>query len=223
MGATTEANRKSTEALISQVLRDADFDGGTSTLPRLFSTQREAQEIQSLAGPGQSFSALNFEANRTILTGHLLKDYRFIHIATHGFFDGAHPELSGMVLSLYDQNGQPQNGFVQIRDIYDLDLNADMVVLSACQTGLGKELKGEGITGLARAFMSAGARRVVTSLWKVDDDATAELMTAFYRHLLKEKMTPSAALRAAQLEISAQRKWRLPFYWAGFFLSGDFR
>jgi CHAT domain-containing protein len=221
--AQVESRRQSNEALLSQVLRDTGADIGAGNLSRLFATQFEAQGILSLTDPGQSFAALNFEANRQVLTNERLKDYRIIHIATHGFLDNEHPELSGIVLSLYDQKGQPQNGFIQIRDIYDLDLNADMVVLSACQTGLGKDVKGEGVTGLARAFMSAGARRVVASLWKVDDDATAELMTDFYRHLLKEKMTPSAALRAAQLEIAAQRRWRQPFYWAGFFLSGDFR
>ena len=219
--ADRDLSRRSTEATISQVLRDTDAEGGI--LPRLFSTQREALEIQSLAGPGASFVASDFDANRAVLTSGVLRGYRFIHIATHGFFDSSHPELSGIVLSLYDKKGQPQNGFVQIRDIYNLDLNADMVVLSACQTGLGKEVKGEGVTGLSRAFMAAGARRVVASLWKVDDDATAELMARFYRHLLKEKTTPSSALRTAQLEISAEPKWKAPFYWAGFFITGDFR
>jgi CHAT domain-containing protein/tetratricopeptide (TPR) repeat protein len=217
--APAESRQQSNDALLSQVLRDTDAGG----LPRLFATQFEAQGILSLADRGQSFAALSFDASRRVLTSERLKDYRIIHIATHGFLDSEHPELSGIVLSLYDEKGQPQNGFVQLSDIYDMEINADMVVLSACQTGLGKEVKGEGLTGLPRAFMSAGARRVVASLWKVDDDATAELMTNFYRHLLKEKMTPSAALRAAQLEVSAQRRWRQPFYWAGFFLSGDFR
>ncbi|MCU1264538.1 MAG: Tetratricopeptide 1 repeat-containing protein [Acidobacteria bacterium] len=222
-GTTTEVNSRLTAAVISQVLRDTDVESPNGILPRLFSTQREALEIQSLAGAERSFVALDFDANRKILTSETLKDYRYIHIATHGFFDSTHPELSGIVLSLYDQEGRPQDGFVEIRDIFNLDLNADIVVLSACQTGLGKQVKGEGLTGLAQAFMVAGARRVVASLWKVDDDATAELMTDFYRHLLKEKSTPSSALRAAQLEISATRKWREPFYWAGFFISGEFR
>jgi len=218
--APVEAKRQSNEAILSQVLRDT---GGGVILQRLFATQFEAQGILSLTTPEESFAALNFEASRQVLTSKGLKDYRIIHIATHGFLDNEHPELSGIVLSLYDENGRAQNGFVQLRDIYEMELNADLVVLSACQTGLGKEVKGEGVTGLARAFMFAGARRVVASLWKVDDEATAALMTSFYRHLLKEKATPSAALRAAQLEISSQRRWHQPFYWAGFFISGDFK
>jgi CHAT domain-containing protein len=216
-----ESKRFSSEALLSQVLRD--MDTGAGGLPRLFATQFEAQGILLLSDPAQSFAALNFDASRDLLRSETLRNYRIIHIATHGFFDNEHPELSGVVLSMYDEKGRSQNGLVQLRDIYDLNLNADIVVLSACQTGLGKEVKGEGLTGLARAFMFAGARRVVASLWKVDDEATAELMTNFYRHLLKENMTPSAALRAAQLEIAAQARWRQPFYWAGLVITGDFR
>jgi CHAT domain-containing protein len=215
-----ETDRRRTEKAISQLLRDTESESGT--LPRLFSTQREALEIQSLAGLGNSLVAINFDANRKILTSGTLKDYRFIHFATHGFFDSLHPELSGIVLSLFDEQGRPQNGFIQISDLYNLNLSAELVVLSACQTGLGKQVKGEGVMGLTRAFMAAGAHRVVASLWKVDDDATSELMARFYRHLLKEKATPSAALRAAQLEISVKPKWRQPFYWAGFFITGDF-
>lgn len=222
-GAPVNSRKRADNALLSQVLRDVAGDASEGALPRLFATRFEAQEILSLADQGQSFAALNFEASRQVLMSERLKDYRIIHIATHGFLDDEHPELSGIVLSLYDEKGRPQNGFVQLRDVYGMTLNADMVVLSACQTGLGREVKGEGLTGLPRAFIFAGARRVVASLWPVDDDATAELMTNFYRHLLKEKMTPSAALRAAQLEISAQPGRRQPFYWAGFFLSGDFR
>lgn len=221
--APVDSSQQSNGAQLSQVLRDTGADAYADGLPRLFATQFEAQGILSLVDQGQSFAALNFEANRQILSSGKLKDYRIIHIATHGFLDNEHPELSGIVLSLYDEKGRSQNGFVQLRDIYGLELNADMVVLSACQTGLGKDVKGEGLTGLPRAFISAGGRRVIASLWKVDDDATAELMTKFYHYMLKEKMSPSAALRAAQLEISAQRRWRQPFYWAGFFLSGDFR
>jgi CHAT domain-containing protein len=216
-----DTNRRPRETMLRQVLRDTDNESGT--LPRLFSTQREALEIQSLAGVDNSLLAMNFDANRKIVTSDILKDYRFIHFATHGFFDSIHPELSGIVLSLYDEKGNPQNGFMQISDIYHLKLNAEVVVLSACQTGLGKEVKGEGVTGLGRAFMAAGARRVIASLWKVDDDATSELMTSFYRHLLKGKSTPAAALRAAQLDILARQKWSHPFYWAGFFITGDFR
>lgn len=220
---TADSRQEPDGAILSQVLRDMGADTDAVGLPRLFGTQSEAREILSLADRGQSFAALDFDASRQVLMSERLEDYRLIHIATHGFIDNTHPELSGIVLSLYDEKGRPQNGFVQLRDIYGMRLNADMVVLSACQTGLGKDVKAEGLTGLPRAFMSAGARRVVASLWQVEDEATAELMTNFYRHLLKDKITPPAALRAAQLEVSSRSRWRQPFYWAGFFLSGDFR
>jgi len=188
----------------------------------LFATQFEARGILSLADPGQSFAALNFEASRLVLTSWRLKDYRIIHIATHGFLDDKHPELSGIVLSLYDQKGRPQNGFVQLRDIYDLDLNADVVVLSACQTALGKQVKGEGLTGLPRAFMSAGARRVIASLWKVDDEATAALMKSFYTSMLKDGLPPAAALRRAKQTVRAQNRWRSAYFWAAFVLQGEY-
>ena len=219
---TAQTRKHSKGVLLSRALRDMNLDGNNHYLPRLLATQFEARNILSLVEPERSLVALNFEASRQLFLGERLKDYSILHLATHGFVDNEHPELSGVVLSLYDQQGRPQNGFVQLRDIYDMKLNAEMVVLSACQTALGKNVKGEGITGLTRAFMFAGSRRVVASLWKIDDSATAELMTSFYRHLLKEKLTTSAALRAAQIEISKERRWREPFYWAGFFISGDF-
>ena len=109
-----------------------------------------------------------------------------MHFATHGFVDYERPELSGLVLSLVDRNGQPQEGYFRLHDIYNLKLSADLVVLSACNTGLGKEIKGEGLIGLTRGFMYAGAGGVAASLWKVDDEATAELMTRFYEGMFQE-------------------------------------
>jgi CHAT domain-containing protein len=134
-----------------------------------------------------------------------------------------HPELSGLVLSLVDEKGQSQNGFLRLQEIYDLRLRADLVVLSACQTALGREIKGEGLVGLTRGFMYAGAERVVASLWQVDDLATAALMKAFYRNMLKGGLSPAAALRAAQLEIRKEDRWSAPYYWAGFTLQGEWR
>src|SRR6202020_3425054 len=94
--------------------------------------------------------------------------------------DGAHPELSGLVFSMVDKTGRPQNGFLDLQDVYNLTIPADLVVLSACETGLGKEISGEGLVGLTRGFMYAGASRVVASLWRVSDVGTAELMGCFY-------------------------------------------
>jgi CHAT domain-containing protein len=131
--------------------------------------------------------------------------------------------LSGVVLSLVDEHGQPQDGFLRLHEIYNLSLGADLVVLSACQTALGKEIKGEGLVSLTRGFMYAGAPRVVASLWKVDDEATAELMKRFYRGMLKEGLRPAAALRAAQMAMRQQKRWRSPRFWAGFILQGEWQ
>ena len=126
------------------------------------------------------------------------------------------------MLSLFDQEGHSQNGFLRLHDIYNLELPADLVVLSACSTGLGKDVKGEGVIGLARGFMYAGASGVIASLWKVDDDATAELMKHFYEGLFKKKLSPAAALRDAQLKLAQNKRWQSPYYWAGFVLQGQY-
>jgi CHAT domain-containing protein len=127
------------------------------------------------------------------------------------------------VLSLVDERGQMQDGFLRLHDVYNLKLNADLVVLSACQTALGKDVKGEGLVGLTRGFMHAGAPRVVASLWSVKDEATAELMKRFYRGMLKENLPAAAALRAAQLSMWREKRWEAPYYWAGFALQGEWK
>src|SRR5207302_3391829 len=133
-----------------------------------------------------------------------LGQYRVVHFATHGILNSMHPELSGIVLSLVDEEGRPQDGFLRLHDIYNQKLPVELVVLSACQTGLGKEIKGEGLIGLTRGFMYAGAARVVVSLWSVNDKATADLMTKFYEKMFKQGQRPAAALRAAQVEMWKQ-------------------
>src|SRR5213078_3416711 len=137
--------------------------------------------------------------------------YRYVHFATHGLLDSERPGLSSLVLSMVDEKGQPQNGFLRANDIYNLRLPAELVVLSACQTGLGKEIKGEGLVGLTRGFMYAGAARVMASLWKVDDRATAELMKQFYQGMVKDGLRPAAALRAAQVAMWKQQRWQEPY------------
>jgi CHAT domain-containing protein len=179
--------------------------------------------ILSAAHSGVNVIALDFDAQREKLTGGGLETYRIIHLATHGLLDTVNPDLSGLVFSLFDKDGKPQNGFLKLQDTYNLHLPAELVVLSACQTGLGKELKGEGLIGLTRGFMYAGAKRVVASLWNVNDFATAELMGQFYKAMLKDGMSPVAALRAAQLAIRAQNDWRDPYYWAAFTVQGDWK
>ena len=127
------------------------------------------------------------------------------------------------MLSLVDPSGRPRDGFLRLHEIYNLELPAELVVLSACQTGLGKEIRGEGLVGLTRGFMYAGAKRVVASLWRVDDAATAELMKRFYTGMYSKGLRPAAALRAAQVEMSKQSRWRHPFFWSAFVLQGEWR
>jgi CHAT domain-containing protein len=167
--------------------------------------------------------ALDFQASRDLALSNNLGQYRIVHFATHGLLDNQHPELSGLVLSLVDSHGKPQNGFLELQDVYNMDLPVDLVVLSACETGLGKEINGEGLIGLTRGFMYAGAPRVVASLWKVDDLATADLMGRFYKAMLKDGIRPAAALRQAQLEMWKNKRWTDPYYWAAFTIQGEWK
>jgi CHAT domain-containing protein len=176
-----------------------------------------------MAPRGESLLAVDFRASREVAMSNDIGAYRILHFATHGLLDDQHPELSGVVLSLVDEAGKPRDGFLRLNEIYNLRLRADLVVLSACQTGLGKEVRGEGLIGLTRGFMYAGARSVAASLWKVDDVATRELMKRFYGKMFKSGLKPAAALRAAQLEMSQTRQWQSPYYWAGFVLQGEWR
>jgi CHAT domain-containing protein len=196
---------------------------GFGGLSRLIASREEAQAIASLAPPGSSYVAVNFEANREQATNAMLNQYRVLHFATHALLNTEHPELSGIVLSFYDAQAKPRDGFLRLNHIYNLRLSNELVVLSACSTALGKDVKGEGMIGLTRGFMYAGVPRVIASLWKVDDEATAEFMKIFYRRLLREQMTASSALRAAQVEMQQQPRWRSPYYWAAFTLQGDWR
>jgi CHAT domain-containing protein len=198
-------------------------DAGITSFQRLRFTRDEATMISSLLTSGQGMSALDFKANRAMATSDELKKYRIIHFATHGLLNSNHPELSGLVFSLFDEKGQPQEGFLRLHEIYNLKLNADLVVLSACQTALGKNVKGEGLIGLTRGFMYAGAPRVVASLWQVDDRATAELMKRFYKAMLKDGMKPAAALRVAQVSMLQEERWNSPRYWAAFVLQGEWK
>jgi CHAT domain-containing protein len=167
--------------------------------------------------------ALDFEASRATALSPLLSQYRIVHFATHAVSDGEHPDRSGLVLSLFDRQGQPQNGFLGLEQIYGLNLPADLVVLSACDTGLGREVDGEGLIGLVRGFMYAGATRVMASLWSVDDEVTAQLMAHFYKSLEQNASSPAAALRAAQMEVRKDARWSSPYYWAGFQIQGEWR
>jgi CHAT domain-containing protein/Flp pilus assembly protein TadD len=212
---------------IEHLAEKSDDKSSVTTLrlviPRLPFTRQEATQLLALTPESSSFGAIDFEASRaTVLKGDL-SQYRYVHFATHGLLDTERPGLSSLVLSMVDAQGKPQDGFLRANDIYNLKLPAELVVLSACQTGLGKEIKGEGLVGLTRGFMYAGAARVVVSLWNVNDKATADLMTKFYGKMLKQGDRPAAALRAAQVEMWKQKQWRSPYYWAAFTMQGEWR
>jgi CHAT domain-containing protein/tetratricopeptide (TPR) repeat protein len=205
-------------------LRDFGFmRDGRLSVPRLAATRQEAQAIVGAAPAGTTLRAIDFDASRATAMSPDLAKYRIVHFATHGVFNGDDPALSGLILSMFDKRGQPQDGFLRLHDIYDLRLPVDLVVLSACNTALGKPVKGEGLVGIVRGFMYAGASRVVASLWKVDDDATGALMGYFYQEMLRNNRSPAAALRQAQLAMWRQEKWRPPFYWAAFALQGEWK
>ncbi len=194
---------------------------GLSRLDRLAASRKEAEAIATLAGPGGSWVALDFRASRAAAMGEDVSSARVVHFASHALLNSRHPELSGVVLSLVDEHGRPQDGFLQTRDVYRLKLAADLVVLSACQTALGKDVRGEGLVGLSRGFMYAGAPSIVASLWPVPDRATSELMKHFYEGILRKGLRPAAALRSAQMAIRREKRWTTPYFWAAFTAEGD--
>jgi CHAT domain-containing protein len=204
-------------------LRRSATESGLRDLVRLRFSRQEADQIVRFAPEGKKFEAVDFAANRSSATSPEMRNYAIIHFATHGLINNQHPELSGIVLSLVDERGRPQNGFLRLYDIYNLKLEANLVTLSACQTALGKEVKGEGLVGLTRGFMYAGAPRVVASLWQVEDRATAVLMGRFYEAMLRRGLRPAAALREAQVSMSKDRRWRAPHNWAAFTFQGEWK
>ena len=195
---------------------------GNTFFPRLPASRNEADAVMALVSADERKSLLDFDANYKTVTQDDLSQYRFVHFATHGLLDETHPELSGLLLSQVNQQSGKMDGSFTTLDAFNLKLNADLVVLSGCRTALGKEVKGEGLMGLTRGFMYAGARRVMASLWQVNDNATAELMKRFYQGMLGEKkLAPAAAMRAAQIELWNDKKWKSPYYWAAFTLQGE--
>ncbi len=208
------------------VLADPIFGPGSphsSGFDRLPYSGREAAAIRELLPAGQIFLALGADADREAVLGDAFGDAGVVHFATHGVIDTERPQLSGLVLSQTSGEDGTGDGFLSLRDIYGLRLAAELVVLSGCRTALGKAVRGEGLVGLTRGFMHAGAPRVIASLWRVEDRATAELMSRFYRALWEEGAPPAAALRAAQLAMRTAGRYRDPYYWAGFVIQGDWR
>jgi CHAT domain-containing protein/tetratricopeptide (TPR) repeat protein len=202
-------------------LRSAS-DRGLLSLPRLKFSNDEAEHILSLVDPDARLDARRFDATKARVLSGELEDYRRLHFAVHGLPDENHPELSGLALSLFDRQGNPLDGFLFAHEIARLHLPADLAVLSACQSGRGAAVSGEGLIGLVHAFFTAGTARVVASEWSVNDQATTELMSLFYDGLLRRRLNPARALQQAQLALLRQAPWRRPFFWAGFVVQGGF-
>jgi CHAT domain-containing protein len=199
--------------------------GGTQYISRLPASRDEANAIAAIfrsPQPTGVYVALDFDARRDYVVNGGLTQFRLIHFATHGVVDARRPEMSGLILSLIDARGRRQDGYLRIGDIYKLTLAADLVVLSSCDSALGKDMQSEGIIGLPRAFLYAGAKSVIASLWKVNDEATARMMSALYARV-KHGESPGSALRNAQLEMARDERWSKPYYWAAFAVQGDYR
>jgi CHAT domain-containing protein/tetratricopeptide (TPR) repeat protein len=218
----TRVGKAAGNQISNQPLRGGEEESVEIEFRRLTHSEKEAADIAALVPPGQVFKAIGFEASKEAVVSNRLKGYRNVHFATHGLLD-SRPRLTSLVLSLYNGKGEHQDGFLRLADIYSLRLDADLVVLSACQTALGKEIRGEGLVGLTRGFMNAGAARVLASLWSVEDRSTAELMAGFYRGMLRDGLSPATALRQAQLAMAKNPVWQSPYYWAGFSLQGEWR
>lgn len=224
-GETVAQAHPSDNSLWRSALRDIEPDADSlepEKIQRLFYARKELMNLREVAGK-QIFLAMGYDASRERLENADLTQYAIVHFATHGILNPKRPEKSGFLLSTVRSDGRPQNGFVVLSDIYRLHVPVKLVVLSACRTGLGEEVRGEGLIGLTRGFMYAGASSVVASLWKVDDEATSELMKRFYTNMLQYGMEPARALRAAQNSIRQEAHWSSPYYWAAFTFQGNYR
>ncbi len=229
-GASAQASADTRGLSLSSAVTDVAAPAGATApagglqLARLNGTRVEAQQIAQLtrAGGGQANVWLDLEANEAKVTTTDIKKYRVVHIATHGLLNAERPQFTGIVLSLV--GNKSGDGFMRTDEIFNLDLGSPLVMLSACETGLGKEKRGEGVIGLTRAFMYAGAPTVGVSLWSVADNSTAQLMTDFYKRLLASPTaSPTASMRAAQMGLITGKKYAAPFYWAPFVLVGEWK
>lgn len=218
-------NSGSGEVMASATERGVEVDAdsvGPDKIQSLVYSREEINYLQEIGGQ-DALVATGFKASRATLEKINFARYAILHFATHGLFDPKNPKKLGFYLSMVDEAGKDQAGFITMQDVYNLRVPVSLVVLSACRTGLGEDVRGEGLIGLTRGFMHAGASSVVASLWKVDDEATAELMKYFYTNMLKKRMRPATALREAQNTLRQIPQWQSPHFWAGFTLQGEFK
>ena len=202
----------SSEAVpLTRVARDP------ASLQRLPSASAEARALIDLVNdPADMLALIGPDADRQRVLNSPLSRFRILHFATHAMADSQDPALATLALSRWNASGEPADGDLRLYDITQMQLNADLVVLSACDTALGREIAGEGPIGLSQAFLRSGARSVLASLWQVPDSSTAFLMREFYRHYLTKGQTAAVALQLAQNSVRRRAKWSDPYYWAGF-------
>jgi CHAT domain-containing protein len=198
-------------------------DASALTLVRLPWSRQEASSIAARFPPDRSWMALDFSADRAAVLQARWETYAIAHFATHSLIDARNPELSGIVLSLYDPRGQPIDGFLRVTDVYNLRMPLQLVVLSTCDSANDLAAMGNDVYTLANAFFYAGAPRVVASLWPVNDQAAAVFMSHFYQSLIASRATPAAALRAAKSAMAQDARWHSPAYWSAFVLQGDWQ
>jgi CHAT domain-containing protein len=185
-------------------------------LPRLIGTGEEATRIQETVGPEKASLFLGFSASVETILSPAMRDFRILHLATHGVLDESTPGFSGLVLSLVSSDGHPVFGYLKTHDIASLNLRSELVVLSSCDSAAGNNLSGEGVTGLPYAFLQAGATRVISTLWRVDDEVAKELMITFYTEMYSNGRSPAEALRQSQILMMQTPHRSAPYYWAGF-------
>jgi CHAT domain-containing protein len=217
LGSRPESNGQASAA---ETLRMAT-EAGMAHLPRLTGSREEAREIGALNGVSNTSIHLGFEAVAEAVRGRDWSQYTVVHFGVHALLNTERPAFSGVVLTMVKPDGAPQDGVLWLNDIYSLRMRVNLVVLSGCHTANGREIPGEGLEGLSRAFFFAGARSVVGSLWSVEDRETSLLMESFYRNLIRGKASPAAAMRKAQLATSGLAGTAAPYYWAGFTVQGD--
>ena len=207
-------------------LRGFAFHGPESVfdrLPRLKATREEAEAITADLPASEVTKLLEFDARKDAVLAGALENHRVIHVAMHTFYPTQVPDTAAIILSRFDRRGREIGSLLRAQDVAGLDLRSDLVVLSSCSSAMGQTVPGEGMIGLPRAFMAAGSSSVMMSLWDVGDKVTAELMKGFYRHLRTGNLSPSGALRQAQLEMLRDRRRSSPWYWAGFITQGEWK
>jgi CHAT domain-containing protein len=212
--------RQTEPAAESETLRWAN-EAGMAHLPRLVASRDEAKAIAALNGESKTSVDLGFKAATETVRNRDWSQYAVVHFGVHALLNTERPAFSGVVLTMVDPNGAPRDGVLWLSDIYQLHIPVQLVVLSGCRTANGREVPGEGLEGLSRAFFLAGARTVMGSLWSVEDRETSLLMRRFYRNLIREGMGPAAALRKAQLATANAAGTAAPYFWAGFTVQGD--